>query len=287
MQEVVRHGSCPTKPNLTTPDFVGELQCRTNSAFRDKDIEFFIMNCKACAKHQKTTQELEFQLHKPPNRPFQRLSMDFFFSFKGHDYLITVDYFSKWFDVSTVTSKTVKAVCQVLEKLFAIFGIPEEVVADNNPFNSTEFQAFANRWDFLITTSSPRYSQSDGLAERFVQTAKLMLKKCEEDNVNLQLALLQAHTTPVEKVGVSPAEILFRLQIRTKVPKSENKLKYQAVDFDEIRDKLENSQIQVEGRQKTRKRVRLNLNDNVIIQDQHYQLSLILDIDGCEEISFP
>jgi len=31
MQEVVRHGSCPTKPNLTTPEFVGELPCRTNS----------------------------------------------------------------------------------------------------------------------------------------------------------------------------------------------------------------------------------------------------------------
>ena len=27
----VRHGSCPTKPNLTTPDFVGELPCRTTS----------------------------------------------------------------------------------------------------------------------------------------------------------------------------------------------------------------------------------------------------------------
>jgi len=29
--EVVRHGSCPTKPNLTTPEFFGELPCRTNS----------------------------------------------------------------------------------------------------------------------------------------------------------------------------------------------------------------------------------------------------------------
>jgi len=36
MQEIVRHGSCPTKPNLTTPEFVGELPCRTKSAFRVK-----------------------------------------------------------------------------------------------------------------------------------------------------------------------------------------------------------------------------------------------------------
>ena len=31
MQEVVRHGGCPTKPNLTTPEFVGELPRRSNS----------------------------------------------------------------------------------------------------------------------------------------------------------------------------------------------------------------------------------------------------------------
>jgi len=31
VQEIVRHGSCPTKPNLTTHEFVGELLCRTNS----------------------------------------------------------------------------------------------------------------------------------------------------------------------------------------------------------------------------------------------------------------
>jgi len=42
--EVVRHGSCPTKPNLTTPEFVGELPCRTNSVsdkFRLPNSSFY------------------------------------------------------------------------------------------------------------------------------------------------------------------------------------------------------------------------------------------------------
>jgi len=36
-------GKCPTKPNLTTPDFVGELPCRTNSVsdkFRLPSVRF-------------------------------------------------------------------------------------------------------------------------------------------------------------------------------------------------------------------------------------------------------
>jgi len=31
MQEVVRHGSRPTKPNLTTPEIVEQFPCRTRS----------------------------------------------------------------------------------------------------------------------------------------------------------------------------------------------------------------------------------------------------------------
>jgi len=31
MQEVIWHGSCPTKPNLTTPEIVEQFPCRTLS----------------------------------------------------------------------------------------------------------------------------------------------------------------------------------------------------------------------------------------------------------------
>ena len=56
-------------------------------------------------------------------------------------------------------------------------GIPEEIVSDNMPFGSREFKDFAHEWGIKTTTSSPTYAQSNGRAERFVQTLKGLLIK--------------------------------------------------------------------------------------------------------------
>lgn len=54
-------------------------------------------------------------------------------------------------------------------KCFSDFGIPKIIVADNMPFNSIECKEFAKAIVSKFETSSPRYSQSNGLAERAVQ----------------------------------------------------------------------------------------------------------------------
>ena len=47
-------------------------------------------------------------------------------------------------------------------QIFARYLIPLELVTDNSPFNSAEFKAFAGRWEFIHTTSSPHYAESNG-----------------------------------------------------------------------------------------------------------------------------
>lgn len=52
-----------------------------------------------------------------------------------------------------------------------MFGIPEEMLTDNEPqYNAGVFMDFARAWGFKHITSSPGYPQSNGLAERYVQT---------------------------------------------------------------------------------------------------------------------
>jgi len=77
-----------------------------------------------------------------------------------------------------------------MKKIFARYGIPQEVVSDNgsqyankrNLFDSThQFKDFAREWGFRHTTSSQEYPQSNGAAERAVQTAKRIVKKAEAD----------------------------------------------------------------------------------------------------------
>lgn len=45
------------------------------------------------------------------------------------------------------------------------------------PYSSYKLQQFANDWGFKITTSSPYYPKSNGLAEKAVGIAKNLLKK--------------------------------------------------------------------------------------------------------------
>ncbi|XP_033126390.1 uncharacterized protein LOC117124310 [Anneissia japonica] len=56
-------------------------------------------------------------------------------------------------------------------------------------FNSAEFRHFAADWDFVHTTSSPHYPQSNGLAEGAVKIVKNLIKKAVHSNQDIMKAL--------------------------------------------------------------------------------------------------
>lgn len=61
--------------------------------------------------------------------------------------------------------------------MFARIEIPEELVSDNMPFNSREFQDSTTNWDIIFPKYSPRYPHSNDIAERGVQIAKGIMRK--------------------------------------------------------------------------------------------------------------
>ncbi|KAL0147375.1 hypothetical protein M9458_057318 [Cirrhinus mrigala] len=98
--------------------------------------------------------------------------------FDRGEYLLCVDYFSKFPEIAKLTQIKSRHVVTALKYIFARHGIPDEVVSDNGPqFASAEFGAFAENWEFLHTTSSFGFPQSNGQSERTVQTVKNLLKK--------------------------------------------------------------------------------------------------------------
>ena len=88
----------------------------------------------------------------------------------------------------TLKDKTAREVVNNLRVVFATHGIPKIVVSDNQPFNSFEFKGFASKWNFVVITTSPRYPRSNGQAERVVQIAKKLFKKCNEDRKDINVA---------------------------------------------------------------------------------------------------
>ena len=87
-----------------------------------------------------------------------------------------MDYFSKYSEVTRLSSKNSEAVIMAMKDMFARHGIPERLIADNMPFNSVKFKDFASKWDFEVVTPSPHYLKSNGLVERNIQTVKQLLR---------------------------------------------------------------------------------------------------------------
>ena len=113
-----------------------------------EEIEQAVKKCPVCNKYSKGNQKEPMLPHEIPNRPWEKLGADYF-TFAGKDYLLVVDYYSKYPEVVCMNSKTAEATVKQMTQIFSRHGIPNVLVADNMPFNSKVFKQFAREWDFF------------------------------------------------------------------------------------------------------------------------------------------
>ena len=218
----------------------GITKCRSRAKMSvwwpglSRQIEDMVQGCRKCAEHR-TFRAEPLISSVVPDRPWQIIGTDLL-QLKGRTYLLVVDYFSRYIELALLSSsQTSQDVIQALKSMFARHGIPDSVRSDNGPqYSSAEFIKFAKEWGFASVTSSPKHPQSNGMAERAVQTAKSVLKK-EDDPAK---ALLAYRSTPLEN-GYSPAELLFGRKIRSRVPLAALELKPSWPDLSIVRSKEE------------------------------------------------
>jgi hypothetical protein len=98
-------------------------------------IEGTVSSYAACCanRHQQSAEPL--LPHPVPFFPWERIGADIF-TFNKPDYLLVVKYFSKFPFVVLLTDKSASSVISVLKSLFAIYGAPLTLSADNTPFSS-------------------------------------------------------------------------------------------------------------------------------------------------------
>ena len=141
-----------------------------------------------------------------------------------------VDYYSKYPELCILKDKTATSVVTSMKSIFARHSIPDKVVADNMPFSSKAFRKFASEWGFKVSSSSPRYPQSNGMSERAIQTIKNLLKKACQDGNDSYIALLEYRNTPISGLKESPAQLLMSRMLKSKLPTVESLLKPRVVD---------------------------------------------------------
>ena len=129
--------------------------------------------------------------------------------FRSITSLVTVNYFSGLITFDPLERQDSDVVIKALNANFRKIGPPERIISDNGPcFKSDKFNSFCKDLEIQPDTSSPHYHQSNGRAERAIQTIKKILKKCKNE-VEVTLALLAYHDTPVSDNLPSPAELFF------------------------------------------------------------------------------
>ncbi|XP_053698805.1 uncharacterized protein K02A2.6-like [Sabethes cyaneus] len=182
------------------------------------DIKKMVENCRICEKYQRSSTKHEILTNEVPTLPFEIVGSDLF-HFQGEDYVLIADSYSGYYDFKKLRETSSKSVIQELKQWFSSFGIPRIVYTDNGPqYSSHEFAKFSKEWSFDHITSSPHFPRSNGLSERFVQTAKNLLKRCTEEGSDLQLALLLQRNTPRDKQLLSPNQRLMSRMVRTTMP---------------------------------------------------------------------
>ena len=134
----------------------------------------------------------------------------FIFYFRRIDFLVVVDYFSKYLFVRKIPNSISSAVIKELGMIFSEFGKPQVFRSDNGPcYLNQEFRFFMQNWSIKHRTSSPHYPQSNGLAESMVKVSKNLIEKAILQDLPWNQLLLDYRCTPISSEIPAPAEILF------------------------------------------------------------------------------
>ena len=139
--------------------------------------------------------------------------------------MILIDYYSGFIELNLLCTTTSQQVITHLKSQFACHGIPDRPITDNGPqFSSKVFRQFTKDYCFQHCTASPRYPQSNRMAERAVQVVKNCLKKVLLDKRDPYLALLDYRNTPMSDDLSSPALRFMGCRIKTLIPTSKKLL---------------------------------------------------------------
>ena len=191
-----------------------------------QDIERMVRDCATCAAFRPRNMREPMIPHEVPPAAWIKIGADIM-EYEGIDSLIVADYYSKYPEVMQLKGKSARSVINALKPMFARHGIPEIMVADNNPFNSHEFKKFAAEWGFVVVSSSPRYPQSNGQSEIYVKIIKNILRKCHDDGSDPNAALLEYRNSPITGLQFSSAQILMGRQLKGFMPRHPSKAKSQ------------------------------------------------------------
>lgn len=204
-----------------------------------KQIEDIVSKCSACLTYRNKPAKEPMIMHEVPQLPWSKVGTDLF-ELEGNHYLIMVDYYSNFIEVAPLQRDTrTSVVINQMKQIIARYGIMDTLISDNGPqFTSAEFKDFVMKYNISHITSSPLHQQSNGLAEKAVQTVKDMIRKCRDSGDDIYLSLLELRNTPRDTETGSPMQRLMGRRGKTLIPITQILRKPMSSDTEKVQSRL-------------------------------------------------
>ena len=130
--------------------------------------------------------------------------------------LVCIEHFTKWVELIPLPSKSSRDSARgLLDGVLSRYGAPGEILTDEGTEFRGEFQTLLTKHEITHRLASREHPQSDGLAERMVQTMKRALRKClcdgggEEWDELLPYIAMGYRMSKQKSVGYSPYFLMF------------------------------------------------------------------------------
>lgn len=189
----------------------------------DNEIANLVRECPECVSRLPSLPPEPLRPHQPASRPFEIVHADLG-SFRGRHFLVIVDQFSGWPHVVNFPDNHTSArrIVDAVRTFFTSVGVPIKFFADNGPpFSSAEFRTFLQDWGVTAGFSSPYFSQSNGIAEAGIKSAKKLIagsfRAGSFDQDLFSKALLLFRNAP-RSGAASPAQMIFNRPVRDSLP---------------------------------------------------------------------
>ena len=95
-----------------------------------KAIIALVERCQTCQRNRPAQCEQPLHPTALPKLPWQNIAIDIC-QHKRNDYLVIIDYYSRWIEIKQLTSLTSACVINRVKAVFITHGVPDVVVLDN------------------------------------------------------------------------------------------------------------------------------------------------------------
>lgn len=237
----------------------------------DAQVESYVKNCRGCMLVAAPAAPEPMKRKELPSEPWQHVAIDFLGPLpSGHNLLVLVDYYSRYIEIEIMTKIDSQETIKRLNIIFARFGLPLSITADNGrQLVSEEFRNFCETHNIELVSTIPYWPQMNGEVERQNRSIlkRLVISQTTKSDwrEDLNKYLLMYRSTPHSTTQKTPAQMLFGRNIRDKIPAIHQPMEIDEETADKDKEKKEKEKQYADARRNA-KEISIEKGDEVLVK---------------------